>query len=132
MSLQEPSAEAASAAAEADAWVVPVKCIKDEKRDLPFFQSSEAYARIVSYILALNGAVLNRKVSDPLPDSEVSYLFLLFLFLLVWGSMSATRGSRELTRYPPVFRLLFVFYMFRLHTSQPAYQQNPNASGNTR
>ncbi|KAF9283308.1 hypothetical protein BGZ68_005445 [Mortierella alpina] len=70
MSLQEPSAEAASAAAGAEAWVVPVKCIKDEKRDLPFFQSSEAYARIVSYILALNGAVLNRKVSDPLPDSE--------------------------------------------------------------
>ncbi|KAF9575594.1 hypothetical protein EC968_002530 [Mortierella alpina] len=70
MSLQEPSSEAASSAAGAEAWVVPVKCIKDEKRDLPFFQSSEAYARIVSYILALNTAVLNRKVSDPLPKSE--------------------------------------------------------------
>ncbi|KAF9940495.1 hypothetical protein BGZ67_007465 [Mortierella alpina] len=71
MSLQQPSATAAAAspAAGAEAWVVPVKCIKDEKRDLPFFQSSEAYARIVSYILALNAAVLNRKVSDPLPET---------------------------------------------------------------
>ncbi|KAF9967168.1 hypothetical protein BGZ70_010568 [Mortierella alpina] len=74
MSLQEPSADAATPSAGAEAWVVPVKCIKDEKRDLPFFQSSEAYARIVSYILALNAAVLNRKVSDPLPESEAKTL----------------------------------------------------------
>ncbi|KAF8981389.1 hypothetical protein BGZ46_002896 [Entomortierella lignicola] len=54
----------------ADTFVVPVKCIKDEAKDLPFFQSSEGYARIMSYILALNTAVLNRKISDPLPESE--------------------------------------------------------------
>ncbi|ORZ26351.1 putative phosphotyrosyl phosphatase activator [Lobosporangium transversale] len=51
-------------------FVVPVKRIKDESKDLPFFQTSEAYARIMSYILALNTAVLDRKVSDPLPESE--------------------------------------------------------------
>ncbi|KAG0296515.1 hypothetical protein BGZ98_000939, partial [Dissophora globulifera] len=53
-----------------ETFVVPVKCIKDEARDLPFFQKSEAYARIMSYIQALNTAVLNRKVSEPLPESE--------------------------------------------------------------
>jgi hypothetical protein len=52
-------------------FVVPVKCIKDEAKDMPFFQASEGYARVLSYILALNTAVLNRKVSDPLPESEV-------------------------------------------------------------
>ncbi|KAK3815304.1 MAG: Serine/threonine-protein phosphatase 2A regulatory subunit B [Benniella sp.] len=51
-------------------FVVPVKCIKDEAKDMPFFQASEGYARVLSYILALNTAVLNRKVSDPLPESE--------------------------------------------------------------
>ncbi|KAF9188905.1 hypothetical protein BGZ51_000243 [Haplosporangium sp. Z 767] len=69
MSHQEPASSSTSAT-ESDSFVVPVKCIKDEKRDLPFFQASEAYARIMSYILALNAAVLNRKVSDPLPPSE--------------------------------------------------------------
>ncbi|KAG0237680.1 hypothetical protein BGW41_008345 [Actinomortierella wolfii] len=48
----------------------PVKCIKDEKNDLPFFQKSEAYARIMAYILALNTAVLNRKVSEKLHTSD--------------------------------------------------------------
>ncbi|KAF9581042.1 hypothetical protein BGW38_002089, partial [Lunasporangiospora selenospora] len=54
----------------ADTFVAPVKCIKDESKDLPFFQTSEAYARIISYIQALNTAVANRKVSDPIPVSE--------------------------------------------------------------
>ncbi|KAF9166706.1 hypothetical protein DFQ26_007163 [Actinomortierella ambigua] len=49
---------------------VPVKCIKDEKRDLPFFQKSEAYARLMAYILALNTAVLNRRATDKVPESD--------------------------------------------------------------
>lgn len=55
-----------------DSFIVPVKRIKDEAKDLPYFQTSEAYARIMSYILALNNAVLNRKVSDPIPESNVT------------------------------------------------------------
>ncbi|KAF9972217.1 hypothetical protein BGZ73_004700 [Actinomortierella ambigua] len=51
-------------------FVVPVKCIKDEKRDLPFFQKSEAYARIMAYILALNTAVLNRKATERVHESD--------------------------------------------------------------
>jgi serine/threonine-protein phosphatase 2A activator len=54
-------------------FIVPTKHIKDEPKDLPFFQTSEAYARIMSYILALNNAVLNRKVSDPITESEVTF-----------------------------------------------------------
>ncbi|KAG0010938.1 Serine/threonine-protein phosphatase 2A activator [Entomortierella chlamydospora] len=61
---------ATAPSAGADTFVIPVKCIKDEAKDLPFFQSSEGYARIMSYIQALNTAVLNRKVSDPIPESE--------------------------------------------------------------
>ncbi|KAF8936761.1 serine/threonine-protein phosphatase 2A activator-like protein [Dissophora ornata] len=66
----QDEAKASLPSSGADTFVVPVKCIKDESKDLPFFQTSEAYARIMSYILALNTAVLNRKVSDPLPESE--------------------------------------------------------------
>jgi serine/threonine-protein phosphatase 2A activator len=55
----------------ADTFVVPVKCIKDEAKDMAFFQASEGYARILSYILALNTAALNRKASDRLSESEV-------------------------------------------------------------
>jgi hypothetical protein len=55
-----------------DTFIVPVKRIKDEAKDLPYFQTSEAYARIMSYILALNNAVLNRKVSEPIPESNVT------------------------------------------------------------
>ncbi|KAF9435682.1 hypothetical protein BGZ76_005751 [Entomortierella beljakovae] len=79
MSIQEASTSTSTATAAAsgdtDAFVVPLKCIKDEAKDLPFFQTSEGYARIMSYILALNTAVLNRKISDPIPESEAS-LFL--------------------------------------------------------
>lgn len=55
-----------------DGFIVPIKRIKDEAKDLPYFQTSEAHARIMSYILALNNAVLNRKVSDPIPESNVT------------------------------------------------------------
>ncbi|KAF9957456.1 hypothetical protein BGZ65_002053 [Modicella reniformis] len=56
-----PATTAPAAPPAADTFIEPVKCIKDEARDLPFFQASEGYARILSYILALNNAVLNRK-----------------------------------------------------------------------
>ncbi|KAI9233800.1 MAG: hypothetical protein BYD32DRAFT_439774 [Podila humilis] len=61
---------ASSTSGEDQGFQLPVKRIKDEAKDLPFFQTSEAYARIMSYIQALNSSVLNKKVSDPLPPSE--------------------------------------------------------------
>ncbi|KAF9130016.1 Serine/threonine-protein phosphatase 2A activator [Mortierella sp. GBA39] len=62
-----------------DSFIVPVKRIKDEAKDLPYFQNSEAYARIMSYILALNNAVLNSKVSDPIPESNAITSILALL-----------------------------------------------------
>ncbi|KAG0196437.1 Serine/threonine-protein phosphatase 2A activator [Mortierella sp. GBA30] len=53
-------------------FMVPIRCIKDESKYLPFFQKSEAYARIILYILALNNAGVNRKVSDPVPESDAT------------------------------------------------------------
>ncbi|KAG0368092.1 hypothetical protein BC939DRAFT_461547 [Gamsiella multidivaricata] len=70
MANQEAAVTSTITSTGKDTFVVPVKCIKDEARDLPFFQKSEAYARLMSYILALNTAVLNRKVSDAVPESE--------------------------------------------------------------
>lgn len=63
---------ASSTSGEDQGFQLPVKRIKDEAKDLPFFQTSEAYARIMSYIQALNSSVLNKKVSDLLPPSEVT------------------------------------------------------------
>ncbi|KAF9316766.1 hypothetical protein BG003_001563 [Podila horticola] len=67
-SASTPSASSTSG--DEQGFQLPVKRIKDEAKDLPFFQTSEAYARIMSYIQALNTSVLNKKVSDPLPPSE--------------------------------------------------------------
>ncbi|KAG0345367.1 hypothetical protein BG004_003758 [Podila humilis] len=64
------SSSASSSSAQETGFQLPIKRIKDEAKDLPFFQTSEAYARIMSYILALNTAVFNKKVSTPLPASE--------------------------------------------------------------
>ncbi|KAF9425156.1 hypothetical protein BGZ94_007796 [Podila epigama] len=47
----------------------PIKLIKDED-NLATFQTTEAYARIMSYIQALNSAVLNKAVSQAPPPSE--------------------------------------------------------------
>src|SRR5690606_28019375 len=65
-----------------DSFVVPSKCIKEEHRDLPYFQDSEAYARILSYILALNTAVSNRKISDPITESAVRTCIIIIITYL--------------------------------------------------
>ncbi|TPX50272.1 hypothetical protein SeLEV6574_g01013 [Synchytrium endobioticum] len=53
-------------------YTPPVKRINDEQLHMPIWLNSEAFARLVEFLLALNDAVKNKKNSDPCTQSEAT------------------------------------------------------------